>query len=75
MLGIFEADPRTPQGALFDLQVHLRSGRVAGLLDPDRVRTTLLESGLTNVRQMNNVDREDPFQREYVLWLGEVGRR
>jgi hypothetical protein len=72
LVGIFEADPDTPQGALFDLQVHLRSGRVAGLLNPASVTSKLAEVGLENIQRVTTVDSEDPFRREYGLWLGKV---
>ena len=71
-VGIFEADPTTSQGVLFDLQVHLRSGRVTGLLDPAIVTITLTSCGLTNIRHLKTGDPDDPFQREYNLWLGQV---
>lgn len=74
VIGIFEADPRTPQGTVFDLQVHLRSGRLTGLLDPARVEGELAESGLHNVRRLTTADPEDPFRRQYSLWIGEVNK-
>jgi len=74
IVGIFEADPQTPQGMLFDLQVHLRSGRLAGLLQPDTVTDKLTDLGLRNITRLTTADPKDPFQREYRLWLGEVSK-
>jgi ubiquinone/menaquinone biosynthesis C-methylase UbiE len=75
LVGIFEADPDTAQGALFDLQVHLRSGRVASLLKPASIRKRLEEGGFENIRRVTTIDPEDPFRREYGLWLGKVPKR
>lgn len=72
IVGVFEADPATPQGILFDLQVHFRSGRITGLLNPATVTQELLKAGLTNINRLSIRDPEDLFQREYGLWLGEV---
>ena len=74
LIGVFEADPGTPQGTLFDLQVHLRSGRLTGLLDPALITNVLAQSGLRDVRRLSMTDPEDPFQRQYGLWIGEVAK-
>src|SRR5262249_30846201 len=41
LIAIFEADADTPSGQLFDLQVHLRSGRMSGLLPQASIRDVL----------------------------------
>lgn len=71
-VGIFEADPSTPQGTLFDLQVHLRSGRVTGLLHAASIAASVAASGIRNIQHFTTIDPDDPFERHYGLWIGEV---
>src|SRR5258708_1013029 len=74
LVGIFEADPNTAQGMLFDVQVHLRSGRVTGLLEPTTLAKTMTNVGLKDVRRLSTDDPEDPFQRTCSLWLEAIRR-
>lgn len=74
LLGIFEADPATPQGILFDLQVHLRSGCLTGLLHPANIANVLTDSHLRDTKCLTTFDADDPFERQYRLWIGKVER-
>jgi SAM-dependent methyltransferase len=68
-LAVFEADPCGPSGRLFDLQVHLRSGCRSGLLDPTDVAAALDEAGLRDCSTETVQDADDPFHRDYRLWI------
>ena len=70
-VAIFEADPDSPAGALFNLQVHLRSGRTTALVNGTEIKNAMTESGLLGVKGIPTVDPEDPFQRTYTLWVGD----
>jgi SAM-dependent methyltransferase len=72
LIGVFEADPSSPSGALFDLQVHLRSGRRSGLICPEIISKALGNCALGDVRQLRMRDPDDPYQRDYSLWIGTV---
>lgn len=66
---IMEANPGGPAGRLFDLQVHLRSGGITGLLRPVDVESELVSLGLSEAHVLETFDESDPFQREYQLWI------
>jgi hypothetical protein len=68
---IMEANPIGPAGRLFDLQVHLRSGGITGLLRPVDVKSILVSLGLSEVHVLETFDENDPFQREYQLWIAQ----
>lgn len=71
LVAIMEANPSGPEGRLFDLQVHLRSGGNTGLLQPVDINLILISLGLLNVHCLENFDDNDPFQRKYHLWIGQ----
>jgi hypothetical protein len=66
---VIEADPCDDAGRLFDLQVHLRSGGIAGLIQPDVMTSELSHIGLTEISHRDFLDENDPFQRRYHLWI------
>ncbi len=70
---VIEASADGEAGVLFDFQVHLRSGGVGGLLPPAQVSSlfaSLLEN--TAVYELNHP--EDPYERQYRIWLGQKAR-
>lgn len=69
MLAVLEADPEVDGGPLFDLQVHLRSGLMGGLLPPEAIGETLRSFG--TVETIDVPDANDPLRRHYRLWLME----
>jgi SAM-dependent methyltransferase len=69
LLAVLEASPSGPTGTLFDLQVHLRSGGRGSLLDPDDIRAGLTDAGLRDCSTEAVRDADDPFQRDYQLWI------
>ncbi len=66
---IIEANPEGNAGRLFDLQVHLRSGGVGGLLPPSVIKSALLRLRLSDITQHEFHDAKDPFKRQYNLWI------
>jgi hypothetical protein len=69
VLVIMEADPTPPSGKLFDLQVHLRGGRSAGLIEPAEIIRVLNELGMSTDRRVTNPEPADPFERTYHWWF------
>lgn len=69
-LAVIEASSDGEAGVLFDFQVHLRSGGVGGLL-PAAQLEALFSSLLENntVCELNHP--EDPYERQYRIWLGQ----
>jgi hypothetical protein len=66
---VFEASPDSGPGALFDLQVHIRSGWRGGLMLPAEV-TKCLERLPVDVEEVLVIpDPEDPYRRDYRLWI------
>ena len=68
-IAIFEAERGGASGALFDLQVHLRSGCVGGLLDPAAIHEQLLTLGFQSIRSLPILDTMDPYERQYSLLI------
>lgn len=70
-LVIMEASPVGRDGALFDLQVHLRSGCATGLIDPGAI-----SRAMTRIASHNHCERvrdsRDPFKRSYTVWIGQI---
>lgn len=68
-LAVFEARRDSPSGAMFDLQVHLRSGLRGGLLGEDDLLRALETENLTVGDRLETADADDPFKRTYTLTL------
>lgn len=68
-LAILEASPEGASGALFDLQVHLRSGLRGGLLAPADIEGLLRGTDLSSLQFFSYDDAADPFRRRYGLWV------
>lgn len=66
---VFEADPSGPAGRLFDLQVHLRSGRRGGLLQPVDVVRAVEAAGLRLRSVLTTSSPADVYRRQYMLWV------
>jgi hypothetical protein len=66
---VFEADPSGPAGRLFDLQVHLRSGRRGGLLQPGDVARAIGTAGLRLQSVLTTSSPTDLYRRRYTLWV------
>jgi hypothetical protein len=71
-VAIFEADPDGDAGALFDLQVRLRSGFEGGLLAASEVEALLAAAGTSMIERHDTADPDDPFGRRYRLWIGQM---
>jgi len=69
LLSIMEAIPFDKAGILFDLQVHLRSGGLGGLILPAEIESALISANLSIIKRIENKEPVDPFQRKYLLWI------
>ncbi len=66
---VFEADPSTTSGALFDFQVHLRAGGKLGLVPPEKLQI-IFDTARLDVFQRKHIhNSSDPFDRHYNFWL------
>lgn len=74
LIAILEAAPDSSSGALFDLQVHLRSGCRGGLLLPQDIDRAIESLGFSTIHLESNSDPSDPFDRYYTLWLASKRR-
>lgn len=66
---VFEATAESGPGALFDLQVHIRSGWSAGLLDSADVMRCLQAASAEVEDAVRIRDPDDPYRRDYTLWI------
>lgn len=64
-LVVMEASLNEREGALFDLQVHIRSGFVGGLIDHNDLIEAAERAGLAVERDYRVTDEEDIFRRGY----------
>lgn len=67
-LAVLEADPTDEAGAVFELQVLLRSGGTGALLAPAALSATLAELPLEDVTRDVVPSDEDPLERRSLLW-------
>jgi hypothetical protein len=72
MLAVYEARPDDTAGRWFDLQVHLRSGRVAGLLDPAEIEDGLAAITGRTAERFSYVAADDFLHREFQLTVARI---
>jgi hypothetical protein len=66
---VFEASPDSGPGALFDLQVRIRSGWSGGLLEAADVMRCLQAASAEVEDAVRIDDPDDPYRRDYTLWI------
>jgi hypothetical protein len=71
-IAIFEPSRDGDAGALFDLQVRLRSGFEGALFAAGEVEELLTGAGARAVAREDTADPDDPFGRSYHLWIAQV---
>lgn len=69
LLAILEANSSDKAGILFDFQVHLRSGGYGGLISTQEIDSAIVTANLRLLKKTENSDINDPFQRNYILWI------
>jgi hypothetical protein len=74
VVAVFEADPDAGGGALFDLQIHVRSGLRGGLIPGRALDEAIREAGLAVYETLATADPADPFERGYELRLARATR-
>jgi hypothetical protein len=67
ILVIMEASSTGNEGALFDLQVHIRSGFLGGLIDHERLTIVAARAGLKMQHEYQVSDEKDVFRRNYYV--------
>lgn len=72
MLAVFEARPEGAAGRWFDLQIHLRSGRITSLLDPREIEEALGAATGSGTARFSYSASGDPFRREFQLTVSKV---
>ena len=72
MLAVYEARPDGSAGTWFDLQIHLRSGRVTSLLDPREIEEALDAATGGESARFSYSAPGDPLRREFQLTVSTI---
>ncbi len=72
MLAVHEARPDGAAGRWFDLQIHLRSGRITSLLDPSEIEEALGAATGSGTARFSYSAPGDPLRREFQLTVSKV---
>jgi hypothetical protein len=72
MLAVYEARPEGAAGRWFDLQIHLRSGRITSLLDPREIEEALGTATGNGSARFSYSASGDPLRREFQLTVSKI---
>ena len=72
MVAVYEARPDGSAGRWFDLQIHLRSGRITSLLDPREIEEALGAATGNESARFSYSASGDPLRREFQLTVSNI---